>query len=156
MTENPEQKRPQMATNPEQQKPQMTTNPDSGGHHEHRERQERIVGLLEMLTDRIEQVHDLAMFPTDVKSREWWTERDACERKGLSYDVMRKPENRKYLPNHGMPARVMHNGRYRKMYHWSWVAEWLPMDAAAIDAVLHRGEWLGRVDDHGRVVHQES
>jgi len=115
------------------------------------ERQNRILALIEDLNDRLADMSG-RVSTADIAAREWWTERDACERKGVSHSVLRKPENRRYLPNHGMPARILSNGRYRNMYHWTWVAEWLPMDQAAIDAVLERGIWLERVTPDGRVV----
>lgn len=114
-------------------------------------RQHRILALVEDLNNRLADLSG-RVSAGDIAAREWWTERDACDRKGVSHSVLRRPENRRYLPNHGMPARILSNGRYRNMYHWSWVAEWLPMDQAAIDQALADGRWLDRVTPDGDVV----
>jgi hypothetical protein len=122
---------------------------------EYFKRQQRILGLLELLNDRLADIEG-RVDVSDIRQREWWTEREACERKGVSHSVLRRPENRRYLPNHGRPARLLSNGHYKNMYHWSWVAEWLPMDQAAIDDRLKSGEWLERVDEDGRVLSNAS
>lgn len=110
---------------------------------------QEIRDLLETIVDKLTDQARIDATPADVRAREWWTEADACARKGVSHSVLRRPENRRYLPNHGMPARVMRNGRYSKMYHWTWVAEWLPLTEAEIEQTLSAGEWLGRVDATG-------
>lgn len=116
---------------------------------------QEIRGLLETIVDKLTDQARIDATPADVRGREWWTEADACTRKGVSHAILRRPENRRYLPNHGMSARVFRNGRYSKMYHWSWVAEWLPLTEGEIDDILISGEWLGRVGEDGRPVRSE-
>lgn len=114
------------------------------------ERLDHITNLVELINDRLEERDPDAY--ADVRAREWWTEKDACARKNVPYNELRLVQNRLYLPNHGKAARMLENGRWRKMYHWTWVREWLPLDKAAIDKVLYRGDWLNRVDQDGRVL----
>ncbi|MFP4066239.1 MAG: hypothetical protein ACLFS5_01940 [Spirochaetaceae bacterium] len=66
-------------------------------------------------------------------TQEWYTLRDACELKGISYEVMRK-RPRRYWPARGNGHPVVNNrGHYSDMYHRSEVLAWLPLTEPEID-----------------------
>lgn len=75
--------------------------------------------------------------------REYYTLRQACELKGVSFEVVRKRPMR-YWPARGNSHRVINSGgRYSRMFHRSEVFEWLQLTEEEIDAQIRR-ESTGR------------
>jgi hypothetical protein len=89
----------------------------------------RILDRLDILEERINAL-------PSYDTRYWWTLRQACERKGVSYEVVRK-RPRRYWPNRGQGHPVVNNGgHYSEMYSYTEVMEWLPKTEAEIDAEI--------------------
>lgn len=80
-------------------------------------------------------------------NRYWYTAKEACALKGVSYNTLRKPENRHLLPAYGRPTEVLRAGRCREMYSVSEVADWLPKTEEEIERELQEGEVMrdGRI-----------
>lgn len=71
----------------------------------------------------------------------WYTAKEACEIKGVSYHTLRKREadgrTRRYLlPNYGRGTQVLSFGKYREMYSREQVSEWLPKTQEQIEREL--------------------
>lgn len=63
----------------------------------------------------------------------WWTLRQCAERKGISYDVLRKLPVR-YRPNFGRCTTMIDGSRkYKEVYHVSTVLPWLDKTHEEID-----------------------
>lgn len=74
-------------------------------------------------------------------TKQWYSAREACEIKGISYHTLRKRDRngktrRHLLPNFGRGTKVLSYGKYRDMYSREQVAEWLPKTQEQIEAEL--------------------
>lgn len=68
----------------------------------------------------------------------WWTLRRCAEKKGVSFEVLRKLP-RKYRPNFGKATCLVDGSRsYREVYHVSHVLPWLEMTNEDIDAAYEQ------------------